>query len=211
MTQLDSDLSLSLAKTLDPEVTKKSYKKGSFLYHMGESPSGLFLIYSGLVGLFNSSSDGKDHLFRIFGKGQWLGHRTLIAGDTYHTSAKVLEDSEIGFVSKARTSQLLIDNMDFNSAMIKKLAVELGQAEMRLAASFDKQVAQRVAEAMLYLKETYPDHKWTRNEIAYYCGSTGPTVIRTLALFQQKGFIEQTGREIEILDKKALKSFAEGP
>ena len=198
----------SVACVLDEVAVKKTFKKGTFLYHMGEEPKGLFFIFSGLVGLFNTSQDGKEHLFRIFGNGQCLGHRTLMAGETYHAAAKVLEPSEIGIVDASTTHDLLRTHHEFSLTMMKKLAIELGRAELRLAATTDKQVAARVAEAMLYLKETYPDHKWTRNEIAYYCGSTGPTVIRTLSDFESRGFIEQIGRDISILDREGLKSFA---
>ena len=198
----------SVACVLDEVSIKKTFKKGSFLYHMGDDPKGLFFIFSGLVGLFNTSNDGKEHLFRIFGNGQCLGHRTLMAGEKYHAGAKVLESSEIGIVDAKTTHELLAKNHEFSLTMMRKLAVELGRAELRLAATTDKQVAERVAEAMLYLKETYPDHRWTRNEIAYYCGSTGPTVIRTLSDFEEKGFIEQIGRDISILDKDGLRAFA---
>jgi CRP-like cAMP-binding protein len=198
----------SVACVLDEVAVKKSFKKGDFLFHMGEKPRGLFFIFKGLVGTFNTSQDGKEHLFRIFGNGQCLGHRTLMAGGQYNAAAKVLEASEIGIVDTQTTFELLRKNHDFSLTMMKKLALELGRAEQRLAAATDRQVAERVAEAMIYLKETYPDHKWTRNEIAYYCGSTGPTVIRTLSEFEKKGFIEQVGRDISIKDKEALRSFA---
>lgn len=198
----------SLACVLEEVAIKREYKKGSFLYHAGEEPRGLFFIFSGLVGLFNTADNGSEHLFRIFGNSQCMGHRSLMAKEHYHASAKVIESALIGFVDLKTAHQLLKDNHEFALKMMQKLAIELRRAELRLAASTDKQVAERVAEAMIYLKETYPDHKWTRNEIAYYCGSTGPTVIRTLADFEKRGYIEQTGRNISIVDKDSLKNFA---
>ena len=198
----------SLACTLDEIAIQKTYKKGTFLYHMGEEPKGLFFIFSGLVGVFSTTESGNEHLLRIFGESQCMGHRSLLANENYHAGGKVLEDAVIGFVDAATVRTLINENSDFAQRMISKLAVELRRAEIRLAASSDKQVAERVAEAMLYLKIAFPEHKWTRNEIAYYCGSTAPTVIRTLADFEKRGFIEQHGRDISILDPESLKNFA---
>lgn len=198
----------SVACELDKVAVVKSYKKGTFLYHMGDTPKGLFFVFNGLVGLFNTTKNGKEHLFRIFGNDQCLGHRSLMAHESYHAGAKVLENAEIGFIDSDTTHRLLKENHEFSLKMMQKLAVELRRAELRLAASVDQQVAERVAEAMLYLKETYSDYKWTRNEIAHYCGSTGPTVIRTLANFEKQGFIEQLGRKISIIDHESLREFA---
>lgn len=176
---------------------------------MGEAPKGLFFVFEGLVGLYNTNEQGKERLLRIFGKGQCLGHRSLLAKDAYHANARVIEKSQIGFISSKKAMELLATNHEFCFKMLEKLAKELKHAELRLASSTESQVSERVAEAMLYLKETYPTHKWTRNEIAYYCGSTGPTVIRTLSDFEKKGIIKQEGRDILIVDKEELRKIAQ--
>lgn len=198
----------SLACDLSKIAVPKTFKKGSTLYHMGDAPKGLFFIYEGLVGLFNTSKEGKEHLFRIFGKGSCLGHRSLAAEEPYHASSKVLETSQIGSIGLDQAKKLLDQSPEFARHLLKKMAKELRVAELRLAASTDRQVAERVAESMIYLKESFPEHRWTRNEIAYFCGSTGPTVIRTLSQLEELGLIQQKGREIAILDKEGLKEFA---
>ncbi|MAE73141.1 MAG: cyclic nucleotide-binding protein [Bdellovibrionaceae bacterium] len=198
----------SVACSLHEITTTKTYKKGTFLYRHGESPKGLYFVFSGLVGLTHVSDSGKEHLFRVFGSGQCLGHRSLVASENYHASAKVLESAEIGYATKAMVEHLMATNHEFCQAMMKKLAQELRRAELRLASSSDKQVAERVAETMIDLKESFPDHKWTRKDIAHYCGTTGPSVIRSLAQLEELGFIRQDGREISIIDDMQLRRFA---
>lgn len=198
----------SVICVLDELTQPKTYKKGSYLYMAEERPKGLFFVYHGLVGLSRTSEDGKEHLFRIFGKGLCLGHRALVGEEPYHASAKVLEDSMIGFVEADAVYKLLHENSEFARQMLKKLAKELRMAELRLAGSTNKQVSERVAEALIYLVADFPQHRWTRNEIADYCGTTAPTVIRTLAQFEDQGFIAQQGREIRILNRRALEDFA---
>jgi CRP-like cAMP-binding protein len=61
---------------------------------------------------------------------------------------------------------------------------------------------------VLYLKELFPEHQWTRKEIADFCCSTTPTVSRTLASFEASGFIRQIGRKIEIIKREPLLELA---
>ncbi|RME15863.1 MAG: Crp/Fnr family transcriptional regulator [Bdellovibrio sp.] len=187
---------------------KKTYKKGEYLYHMGDSPKGLFLVHKGLVGLYYSSEEGNEFLFRVFGKGSCLGHRTLIAQEAHHASAKVLEPAEIGWIPPQMALKLLETNHEFMIVMLKKLATELRLAEIRLASSKEKQAAERIAETMLYLKDQFPEHLWTRAEIAHFSGTTPETVIRTLSKFEKEGLIQQKGRHINILKKEQLAHFA---
>jgi CRP-like cAMP-binding protein len=61
---------------------------------------------------------------------------------------------------------------------------------------------------VLYLREVFPEHQWTRREIAEFCGSSTPTVIRTLAKFEAEGILRQHGRKIEIVRREALLELA---
>jgi CRP-like cAMP-binding protein len=81
---------------------------------------------------------------------------------------------------------------------------ELRAAEGRLCAHSDKNAAERVAEAVLFLREKFPSQNWTRKEIAEWAGTTPETVMRSLADFETRGLIEQVGRKINILDRSAL-------
>ena len=63
---------------------------------------------------------------------------------------------------------------------------------------------ERIAEALLFLRENFQDKNWTRKEISEWAGTTTETVIRTLADFEKEGLIEQTGRLITISKRDKL-------
>ncbi len=203
-----AELPESLSCQLKELVRPTPYAKGSVLYRAGDPARGLFFVFEGLVGLFSGSEEGREHLLRIFGRGVCLGHRALVADEPHQGEARVLETSKIGLLEAERAHQLLRESPEFAAHMMKKLAVELRRAEHRLASAIEKQVAARIAETLIYLKDSFPDHRWTRNDIAYYSGSTGPTVIRTLAFFESEGLIQQEGRDIVIQDLKKLAEVA---
>lgn len=185
---------------------RKEFKRGDRIYRASEPPQGLYLVEKGLVGLVISGENGHDHLVRLFKPGQIFGHRTLFAKETYHATATALETTHLNFLDKDEVRKLMREECDFNEIMLELMAKELRSAEEKLISITEKDVTRRIAETIIYLKEIFPDHAWTRQEIADYCGSTAATVIRTLAKFENDGFISQNGREFQIIDREALLS-----
>ena len=68
---------------------------------------------------------------------------------------------------------------------------------------------ERVVYALLLFKKLHPEHLWTRTEIANYCASRTPTVIKALGELEKKGAIEQNRRYIEIIDESILMDIVE--
>ncbi|MFP5520335.1 MAG: Crp/Fnr family transcriptional regulator [Bdellovibrionia bacterium] len=185
---------------------RKEYRRGDHVYQTDESPLGLYMVEKGLVGLIIVGEKGHDHLVRLFKPGQIFGHRSLFAKERYHATATVLEDTVISFIAKEDLRSIMQGNCEFSEYLLENMAKEMRLAEQKQIALSEKNVTARIAESLVYLKEMYPSHMWTRQEIADFCGSTAATVIRTLAKFEEQGFIEQTGRDIKILNKSELLS-----
>lgn len=195
-------------KLVEASHSKKTYSKGSYLFYRGEEPETVFLITKGLAGLIVTSENGKNSLYRIFAANQLVGHRSLISQGLYHGDGLLLESSEVALIKKSVFLDLIANDRAVCLAIGKVLAHDLGRAEVRLSACFGKHVGPRIAESLLFLLETFPGRKWTRSEISFHCGSTTPTVIRTLAEFEKKGWIQQHGREIDIIDRMGLLDYA---
>ena len=70
--------------------SKKAFKRGDLVYNEGESPTHLYYVENGLVGLIKLSPTGNESLLRIFKARQFFGHRTLFSDETYHANAKCL-------------------------------------------------------------------------------------------------------------------------
>ncbi|WP_347358436.1 Crp/Fnr family transcriptional regulator [Bdellovibrio sp.] len=193
-------------KDLFVQAKGKKFKRGDIIYRAGETPRNIYFVESGLVGLGLWGESGKDHLVRLFREGQIFGHRSLFANETYHATATVIDEAEVRIMNKAEIREQMKGNCDLAEKLLETLAKELRQAEAKQLVLSEKDAPARIAEAVVYLKELHPDYDWTRQEIADFCGTTTPTVIRTLARFVEDGLLEQKGREIIILDKERLLS-----
>lgn len=191
-------------KLIESLHIQRGYKKKTTVYHSGEEPQGIYFIKSGLVGLILNSENGTEHLLRLFRPGQFFGHRSLFAEEKYHASAICLENSEIAFVEKKSLLQEIEKNPILALTFLKGLSIELRNCEIHRVTLTEKEVIQRAAEAIVYLMELAPEHKWTRQEIAEYCESTPTTIIKTLAKLEEMHLIQQDGHRIKILDRNGL-------
>jgi CRP-like cAMP-binding protein len=95
---------------------------------------------------------------------------------------------------------------------MKLLSHDLGKAEHKITELAQKPVRERMAEAILFLKETYgteSDGKTlsaslSREDIANIVGTATETAIRILSEFKSDTIIELQTKKIKILDYPKL-------
>ena len=96
--------------------------------------------------------------------------------------------------------------------MMQLLSNDLKKAEIQLTHLAQKPVRERMAEAILFIKETYGFEKdektidavFSREDIANIVGTATETAIRLLSEFNKDGVIHLTGKKIEILNLQKL-------
>jgi CRP-like cAMP-binding protein len=179
-------------------------KRGDIIYHEGDKAQNLYFIKSGLVGLFHISEDGKETFFRLFGQDYILGHRSFLAEENYHASAIALKAAEIISISGEEYNQICSDHPELNRTLLNIMAKDLGSAELRMASFLEKSAQLRIIETLVYLKLRYPDHVWTRKEVAEYSGSTYETVTRVMTKLENMELIRKEGRDFVIIDQDQL-------
>ncbi len=185
------------------------HSRGDFLYRQGEEPESFYYLEDGLVGLVTTGVSGRDHLVRLFRARQFLSYRALLGHEPYHATARVLDPSKVSRISAARFWELTALKPRILEFLAQTMARNLRRAELAIGAATDQSVTARVGESLVYLLEEYPEHPWTRQEIAEYVGSTTPTVFRVLAYLETRKLIRVERRKIVILDRKALLSLNE--
>lgn len=182
----------------------RSIKRGEIIYHEGDEPHSLYLIEKGLIGLFHISENGKETFLRVFGKDAIFGHRSYFAKTNYHATTMALSATELVIIGKDQCQKICSEHPELMQEMVKLLAKDLGQAELRLAGLQDKTATSRIIESLVFLKLKHPDHTWTRKEIAEYSGTTFETVVRVMTQLTDEGLIEKIGRNFTIQDPDLL-------
>lgn len=200
-----SDLPADAKTDFDQSAQLIEMKRGDHVYREGDFPKGLYFIQSGLVGLvLTGTASGKEHLVRFFREGQFFGHRSLFSNEGYHGTTTALEPTVIRLIPRKNVISVLDRHPHLYRDVLSVVAKELRRCEVQHVMILENQILPRSAQAIVYLKDLHPDHKWTRQEIANFCASTVSTVIKALAELEGMGLIRQDGRSIEILNRDAL-------
>lgn len=192
------------------------YQKGQNIFTEGNMPSGLYCINSGKVKIYQRGYEGKEQIIRLAKNGDILGYRALISGEGYSATATAIEDSKICLIPKEVFYELLQSNAEITKSMMKLLANELKDAESKITNLAQKPVIERLAEALLMLKEYYGNQEddnslninITREEIANIIGTATETAIRLLSELKKEGILDLSGKKITIINNDSLMKLA---
>lgn len=198
----------------DLSINKSSsiYKKGQVIFNEGNRPHGLYCIYEGKVKLSKLGNFGKEQILRMAKNGDILGYRAVVCNERYYSTATALEDSEICHISLENFNKVLNKSSDLNYKLIKLLTTDIKESEKKIINISQKNVEERVAEALVILHEVFGleddgktlDITITRKEIGDMAGVTTESAIRKLADFKKDNKIQIKGRKIQIPDIKQL-------
>lgn len=188
------------------------YKKGEYIFKEGTRPHGVFCVNRGKIKLVKNGDDGREQITRLVKPGDPLGYRAVLSGDLYSSSAVALEDCGVCFIPKNLFVEILKKDTNLSMEMMKLLSDDLKQAELTITHLAQKPVRERVAEALLFIKETYgfeEDGKtisaqFSREDISNIVGTATETVIRLLSDFNKEKIISLQGKKIGILDMPKL-------
>jgi CRP-like cAMP-binding protein len=186
------------------------------IYKEGQSPKFLYFIKNGKVRLVKSSSDGKDLVTDLCGEGDFLGHTALIQNTHYRESAESIDAAELVLVPRSEFQQLLKENLVLSYKFNQILATTLTHKNSHLVGIAYNSLRQKVAEALLLVKNKYADHKqenfaiqMNREVLANIAGTAKESLIRTLSDFKSEQLIEVgTDGVIKIVNEKRLQVMA---
>ena len=188
------------------------YSRGSVIFGYGQYPRGVYCIHSGHVKLTRPTPDGREHILRLAGAGDLVGYASMISGEPYTINCVAVEETSICFVPSDLILSIVRENTHLALRVMQDLSHELEDAERRVVEIAQKSIRERVAEALLVIKETFGvaedgetlNSPLTREEIAGIVGSAQESVIRTLSEFKSDKLIEIVGRSIRVKNVKGL-------
>ena len=148
-------------------------------------------------------------------------HATLSAaryfsGEDYITAAAAFEPSVICQIPMDVITTLVTQNNGLAMFFIKQLSKDLGVADERTVNLTQKHIRGRLAESLLFLKESYGLEEdgstlsiyLSREDLANLSNMTTSNAIRTLSQFATERLITIDGRKIKIIDEEKLKKIS---
>jgi CRP/FNR family transcriptional regulator len=175
-------------------------------------PQGVYCVNFGKIKVAKIGDDGKEQILRLVKAGDLLGYRSLLGEERYYASAVAMEESGICFIPKDLFMGILQKDGVLSMEMMRLLSEDLRKAEQSITHLAQKPVRERLAEALLFIKETYGYEedqqtiglRISREELVNLVGTATETVIRLLSEFKSDGMISLDGKKIKILSADAL-------
>ena len=197
--------------------TSKFVSKGEVIFKEGEKLNGIFCVRDGICKVSKLSENGKDHIVKLLKKGDILGQRSLINNESTNLSAVAVNDMELCFIPKEEIMNDLRKNPNFSIEMMRDMAHKIRETDNMLIDFAQKSVKQRLANTILFLKETFKEDSegfvdiiLTREEIASVIGTATESAIRLLSEFKKKNLIEFSGKKLKITNEKELEKISTG-
>lgn len=210
-------LSKEELKVVSDSKVSRTVKKGEVIFGEGEKLGGIYCVRNGVSKLAKLSPNGKDQIVKLASKGEVLGQRSVVAEEQSNLSATAVNDMEVCFVPKEAIMTSLHQNPDFTYEVLRHMAHDLREADDVIVNMSQKTVKQRIAEALLYLKNRFGEDAegyltliLSREDIANVVGTATESCIRILSDFRKEGLIKTSGKRMAVVDSRKLQDIVDG-
>ena len=210
------DLSTSELDKFSEDRTSNFYKKGQVVFNEGSRGHGVYCIHKGKVKVHKNRDNGREQIVRLAGGGELLGYRALLSNEPYNATATAIENSVVCYVRRHQFFDVVEKNGQLTQKIVQLLTNDLKESERKLVSITQKPALERIAEALLILKEKFglkEDAKTlnvsiTRREIGDLAGVSTETSIRVLAQLNLTSALRLNGKNIELTDLAKLTALA---
>lgn len=195
------------------DFTIQKYRKNETIYCEGETPAYLMCLLSGKVKIYKDGVGGRSQIIRVIKSNEYFAYRAYFAEENYVTAAAAFEPCTICLIPMPTIIQLMRKNPELSMFFIRQLSKDLGISDERTVSLTQKHIRGRLAESLLFLKDTYGVEEdqctlsiyLSREDLANLSNMTTSNAIRTLSNFAAEKLIIIDGRKIKLIEEEKLK------
>lgn len=186
-------------------------KKGQQLFKEGDTVTGIYFVYKGIVKVHKRWDQEKDLILRFAKQGDILGHLGLADTASYPISATAIEPAIVCYVKMDFFESSLNVNNQFTYKLMRFFANELHESEKRMRNLAHMPVKERIAQALLSLKdqfglneEGYLNIELTKQDLSSYASVAYETLFKVTQEFLQNNLIAINGKSFKLINEQAL-------
>lgn len=191
----------------------RRFEKGERIFREGQECPGTYVVGEGLVRVFKTAPNGKEHVLHMVGPGNTFAEVACIGQFNVPASAQAVSETTCALLPADRfvrlmheDHQLCLDMMASLTMWVRHLIELMGDVVLRDAAG-------RLARYLLDAP-TGPDGRvelpGLKRHIASHLNLTSETFSRTLRRFLDSGLVGEEGDALRVLDAEGLHRVAEG-
>ena len=210
-----SGLTESELAFLAQSAVPRHFSAGETVFSEGELCAGLYVVESGHIRIFKSSSGGREQVLSIDGPGSSVAELPVFDGGTYPASVTAIEDATLLFVSKQDFQALCLAHPQVALKVLRVVGARLRRLVGIIEELSFTTVRHRLASFLLRLARTEGRRTpegvevtlpVSNQELASQIGTVRELVSRNLSRFQSEGMLKIDGRNVIIQNLKALEA-----
>ena len=210
---LFASLSDSEMEFLSRRITPRNYSAGELVFGESEPCAGLYVVASGHVRIFKTSTNGREQVLSVDGPGSSVAELPVFDGGNYPASVAAVDNATLLFVSKQHFQELCLTHPQVALKVLRVVGARLRRLVGIIEELSFTTVRHRLGKFLLRLAKEkgestdtgiaviLPD---TNQEIASQLGTVRELVSRNLSRLQSEGFLEIQGRRVILRDPEAL-------
>ena len=188
------------------------YEKYDVIIKQGSLASQIMILEEGMVKL-NFRESGKDTTFGFGTKCDFIGLMCSFVKKRLDFSAVAITPCRIRIFDRDVFEKLIEQNGKFAIYIVTMMSQMINETCHNFITLKHRNAGGSLATLLLNLIRVFGEHQliipFTREEMAHTLGYSKESIINTLSDFQKDGMISISGKNLEILDKKALENIAE--
>lgn len=192
---------------------EKTYKRGEAIFWEGDPGIGFYVVVSGKVKVYKTSSEGKEQILHIYGPGHPIGEVPVFSGSRFPASAMALEKSRLLFFPRKDFVDLISKHPSLALNMLAVLSVRLRQFTVQVENLSLKEVPARLASYLIYLTEEQNDGEVvtlpiSKGQLASLLGTIPETLSRIFNKMTLHNLITVQGSKIALVDREGIEDLA---
>ncbi len=201
---------------LSSNLSIKHYKRNAEIYSAKDIPDRMYFLISGKVKVTKNGVGGRNQIIRAIKPVEMFGYRAYFANSIHRSTATALESSVVASIPMKTIEQVMYQNPQVSLQVVRHLSVLLGQSDDRTVNLTQKHIRGRLAEALLFLKDSYDVEEdgctlgiyLSREDLASLSNMTTSNAIRTLSNFADEDLVVIDGKKIKIVQEAELRKIS---
>ena len=184
---------------------EKTLRRGELAFMEGEPADTLFVLISGVMKIFKTSSNGKEQIISISTPHETLNDTSIFDGGPNPVSAQAMSPVVIYGIKKDKFEQMLKQYPKLTLNIIKILSERTRKLLLLIEDLSFKHVIGRVGKILLeHTGDGSGKQRLTQQEMAAIAGTAREVVASSLKTLEERGVVKIDRHRILITDKPAL-------
>lgn len=199
---------------LGARVRRRSYRKGEYIFHQGDTGDAVFVLTEGRVKVIFASAEGDEMILATLQAPDIFGELALIDGGPRSASIQTLEPTAVLTLTRATLLDLMSRHPGVTDVILRSLGRLVRRMITQAADLVFMDLHGRVAKLLLRMIEDLSDHpsqltsldlKMTQSDLAAMVGGSRQSVNQILHQFERRGYLLIEGQRLIVKDLEAIR------